>query len=1089
VYKLRASLAGGIVYMSTETPNRRLSDEEYLLLRKEVTELRMALDGERRASRLVKEELSLLESVVDQCPVPMVVVTGREAAVRCVNRAARAVLELTAERCGKGQRLEDVLCDRTWRSCGPDGTLPDPSTIALVRALRGEVMYGDDTTALHQDGQRPWEWVSGSTAGDRQGWSVATLTVFPDIAKRKQVEDELRVAHERLDLALDGADLGIWDWNLATGVVTYDDRWAGMLGYTRDELEPTVRTWEQFVHPDDVSLAREVVATHFQGRTEAIELEHRLRCKDGTWIWVLSRGKVCDRDEHGEARRVAGTHLNITERKLHELARQAAEQHAREHSDGVELLMKSMTSAFVVWRTVLDERGELVDFYFDYFNDAYARVSGVNLAEVKGRSVREVWPTTEQSWYDVYGEIARTGVSTSFEMYHRPTRALYACSAYRLPHQPDRICVVSDDVTERKAMLVRLQNLASQQHAILNAVPAGISLLKERRLQWINPAFARMFGYAIDDLVGRRVSTLYTYQCDAERVGLEGYEVIFSGRVYATEVLFQKKDGTPMWCYVTGQAVDPDDPSQGSIWTWNDTTERRRTEVALRDSEQRFKHLVQHSSDTIVVTDESFVITSVSESAVRSLGYDPIELVGRCGIEFAHIDDVKNVREALTELVRTPNESKRIEFRGRHKDGHWVMLEVVATNLLSDSSVTGIVYNVRDISERSRLTEQLQQAMKMEAVGRLAGGIAHDFNNLLTVISGSLELATTDISPGGESADFLVEAASAAGRASALTRQLLAFSRRQIIEPKVVNLNELLEEIRKLLARVIGEDISLHTILAVGLGAVRVDPGQIEQVVVNLAVNARDAMPHGGKLILETENVELDANYARLRSEVVPGKYVLLTVSDTGVGMTDQVKQRLFEPFFTTKPKGRGTGLGLATIFGTVKQSGGSIEVYSELGKGTTFKVYLPQVEAQPERVRRLGVAPTIPVGRETVLLVEDDDHVRNLGQAILQKLGYVVLTASSGGEAIHLAGGYQKPINLLMTDVIMPGMNGCELADVLGTIHPEARVLFASGYTENTIVHHSVVDEDTNFIGKPYTVQGLAVKIRQVLDGGRSTV
>lgn len=372
--------------------------------------------------------------------------------------------------------------------------------------------------------------------------------------------------------------------------------------------------------------------------------------------------------------------------------------------------------------------------------------------------------------------------------------------------------------------------------------------------------------------------------------------------------------------------------------------------------------------------------------------------------------------------------------------------------------------------------------MKMEAVGRLAGGVAHDFNNLLTVITGNVELASSQLNPADPLSQCLVEVRKAADSAATLTRQLLAFSRRQIIEPRVLNLNNLVEHLRNMLVRLIGEDIALQTILAKDLHAVKVDPGQFEQVVVNLAVNARDAMPDGGKLIIETSNTGFDEEDCRVRADVHPGSYVMLAISDTGHGMDAEVKRHLFEPFYTTKPVGQGTGLGLAMIFGTVKQSGGTIEVYSEVGQGTTFKIYLPKIEGQVEPVAQPCSTPEMPEASGTILLVEDEASVRELAAKILKRLGYTVLPAPNGGEAFLLAEKYHDRIDLLMTDVIMPGMNGRELSSRLRQIRPDMEILFTSGYTANVIVHHGVLDENVNFLGKPYSMQALANKVRQVL-------
>ena len=422
------------------------------------------------------------------------------------------------------------------------------------------------------------------------------------------------------------------------------------------------------------------------------------------------------------------------------------------------------------------------------------------------------------------------------------------------------------------------------------------------------------------------------------------------------------------------------------------------------------------------------------------------------------------------------------------KDGR--LFERYTMPMMDDDSVVGRLWSFRDVTgrkkaeeEKEKLRAQLQQAMKMEAVGRLAGGVAHDFNNLLTAIMGNVSLAKMKLSPTDPAGGLLGEANKAAESAASLTQQLLAFSRKQIIQPKALDLNILIADMNKMLFRLIGENIDLKTFPGEDLGAVKVDAGQFEQILVNLAVNARDAMPEGGKLLIETANVDLDEAYRVSHPYVRPGRFVMLAVSDTGHGMSAEVKRQIFEPFFTTKPKGTGTGLGLSTIYGVVKQANGSIEVYSEVGKGTTFKIYLPRVEGEAARQKEPSPPMELLGGSETVLLVEDEEIVRNLGVRVLAGLGYRVMHAGNGDDAIELAREHGERIDLLLTDVVMPGMSGRELANLLTPIHPETRVLFTSGYTDNAIVHHGVLDEGVSFIGKPYSHSALARKVREVLD------
>jgi len=432
------------------------------------------------------------------------------------------------------------------------------------------------------------------------------------------------------------------------------------------------------------------------------------------------------------------------------------------------------------------------------------------------------------------------------------------------------------------------------------------------------------------------------------------------------------------------------------------------------------------------------------------------------------------------------------EFRMKRKKGEIFPTEHSVVSLEDDQGKRiGWVSVVRDITEGKRaekemaaLQEQLRQSQKMEAVGRLAGGIAHDFNNLLTIIKGYSQLSLLDLKEGDALKGNIQEIQKATERAATLTSQLLAFSRRQVMQMKVFDLNTLLGDLEKMLRRVIGEDIELVTILADDLGRTKTDPGQIEQVIMNLAVNARDAMPSGGKLTIQTANVEFDEEYAHAHIAVALGPYVMLSVSDTGVGMTPEVRERVFEPFFTTKEKGKGTGLGLSTVYGIVKQSGGNIGVYSEPGHGTTVKIYFPRVGGETEVLPRRDDTGSMARGSETVLVVEDEPSVRSLATHILRHQGYRVLDAADGEEAMHIAHEHtEDEIHLLLTDVVMPRMGGKELADRLKTLRPSVKVLFISGFPDDAIAHHGILAPGIAFLQKPFSPAALAQKVREVLD------
>ncbi len=506
----------------------------------------------------------------------------------------------------------------------------------------------------------------------------------------------------------------------------------------------------------------------------------------------------------------------------------------------------------------------------------------------------------------------------------------------------------------------------------------------------------------------------------------------------------------------------------------------------LRDLSARYEAILGGIPDIVMEVDNVKVYTWSNAAGRDFFGDDVI------GKEASHyFEGEQDTYVKMQPLFDGEENTFYVESWQRRKDGERRLLAWWCRALKdTDGRVTGALSTARDITgqvldrkEKEALQSQLQHAMKMEAVGRLAGGVAHDFNNLLTAIIGNVSLGLIKLSPSDPVSGLLKEVNKAAERAARLTQQLLAFSRRQIIEPKLVNLNDLITDLHAMLVRLIGENMDLETVPGVGLGAVNVDRGQFEQILVNLVLNARDAMPGGGKILIQTLNVELDEEYCATHAYIRPGRFVMLEVSDRGHGMTDEVKSHLFEPFFTTKPKGGGTGLGLATTYGVVKQSDGSIEVHSEVGEGTTVRIYLPRVDGCASEPEKAGVPGEQPTGNELALLVEDEEMVRNMCLNVLEQLGYRVLQAKSGEEAIAVARGFEGRIDLLLTDVVMPGMNGFQLAERLAPIHPEAKVLFMSGYTEDAIMNHGVLDKGVSFIGKPYSLSELAGKIREVLD------
>ena len=518
--------------------------------------------------------------------------------------------------------------------------------------------------------------------------------------------------------------------------------------------------------------------------------------------------------------------------------------------------------------------------------------------------------------------------------------------------------------------------------------------------------------------------------------------------------------------------------------------QHKKTEDELRGSEERYRTLFQFAPDAYYLNDLKGTFVAGNRAAERITGYSTTELVGSSFLKLG-ILSVRQIPKAAALLLKSglglPTGPD--EFVLNRKDGTKITVEIstVPVEMQGRKIVLGLARDVTDRmlaeKEKTALEEQLLQAQKMESVGRLAGGVAHDFNNLLTIILSSCSLMTSELREGDPLLDDVRHIDDAGKRAVSLTRQLLAFSRRQMLQTKVIDLNLILDDLDKMLRRLIGEDIDIETDLDPDIWKVEADPGQIEQIVLNLAVNARDAMPGVGKLTIETANVELDEEYGRNHVDVMPGSYVMLAVSDTGSGMDSETTAQIFEPFFSTKDKDKGTGLGLSTVYGIVKQHGGNIWVYSEPGKGTIFKIYLPRSTATKKTAARTPTPVTDSHGTETVLVVEDEAAVLKLAVRMLERKGYNVLAARDGLEGQGVANTHEGPIHLLLTDVVMPRMGGKELAQKLLTTRPELKVLYMSGYTDNAIVHHGVLEKGTHFLQKPFSGDSLPQKVREVID------
>jgi len=605
----------------------------------------------------------------------------------------------------------------------------------------------------------------------------------------------------------------------------------------------------------------------------------------------------------------------------------------------------------------------------------------------------------------------------------------------------------------------------------------------EGKILDINSSALTALGYTKEEIVGKPLQTTIYAPSSIEKAKELFMRRKKTGKIRNEEITIITKKGEERTVLLSTDAVrDSAGKLVHSISIQRDITERKQAEEALKASEEKFRSLFEDSRDTIFITSADGIMIDINSAGEELFGYTRSELLGMDvrQLYFDQNDRIQFVQEIIqTGFVRN------YEIKFRRKDGEGIECLLTATIKTADDGKTILFQGIiSDVTETRKLEEQFRQSQKMEAVGRLAGGVAHDFNNMLSVIIGGSELAMRLLKPYDPSRQKFEEIHKAAEHATNLTRQLLAFSRKQTLKPKVLDLNKIIVNMDKMLRRIIGEDVELETMPAPDLWKVKVDPGQIEQVILNMAVNARDAMPTGGRLTVETMNVELGDDYTRMRPGTKPGSYVMFTISDTGSGMTDEVKEHLFDPFFTTKESEKGTGLGLSTVYGIIKQSGGNIWVYSEAGKGSTFKIYLPKVIGEEEKIERRVVSSKIPRGSETIIVVEDDDNVRRLAVEMLETQGYKLFESRNGLEAFKICQKMEKPVDLVVTDVIMPGMSGDELAKLLRKeLWPEVKVLFMSGHAENVVAHQGILEPGIPYLQKPLNLISFTQKVREVLD------
>ncbi|MBW2095761.1 MAG: PAS domain S-box protein [Deltaproteobacteria bacterium] len=647
------------------------------------------------------------------------------------------------------------------------------------------------------------------------------------------------------------------------------------------------------------------------------------------------------------------------------------------------------------------------------------------------------------------------------------------------------------DKTGCEGLEKRIKELEQSEktlRAILSATPTGIGVVENRVMKWHNRAMSEMLGYASEELHGKNARMLYATDEEFSLVGKAIASLGPDNKTSAIETRWVRKDGSIFDCLIRYALLDPESTEDAVVAIVEDITDRKRAEKALRQSEERYRSLVENTLDGYFISEiPSFRILFVNQRACDLFGYTMEEALNLSLWDTIVPEDHTLIQERLKKRM----EKERLEqestfYMGKRKDGSTFRAEVASSIVMfqEQPALQGII---KDVTEQKRLEQQLQQAQKMEAIGTLAGGVAHDFNNLLQAILGYTQILTMGKHENDPELMKLEQIEKSAMRASELTQQLLAFSRKVESKLRPVDLNLEVKQVQKLLKRTIPKMISIELHLQEDLQVVNADPAQVEQVMMNLAVNARDAMPEGGKLIIETENVLFDEQYCKTHPGAVPGQYVCLSITDTGHGMDQATVDHIFEPFYTTKEVGKGTGLGLSMVYGIVKSHRGYIMCYSEPGEGTTFKIYLPAVESESrEQKAEPEKEAEIKGGEETILLVDDEELLRDIGKEILEEFGYTVCTASDGETALKQYSEKKDEISLVILDLMMPVMGGKQCLEQILAMDPDAKVVIASGYSVNGPTRTTLEAGAMGFIKKPFELKQMLKVVREVLDQGK---
>ncbi|MBZ5551900.1 MAG: PAS domain S-box protein [Acidobacteriia bacterium] len=919
----------------------------------------------------------------------------------------------------------------------------------------------------------------------------------------------LQTSEERFRLLVESVrDYAIFMLDRTGNVTSWNPGAEHIKGYGAEEI--IGRNFSCFYTEADVRAGKPQLQLRTAAREGWLEDEGWRVRKDGSEFWA-DVVITALRDRQGRLRGFSKVTRDMTERKRADETIQTLNQDLEARMAELETLNRHFEASRSTasrdlqdseqrYRLLVDSVREVI-FQVDpsrrwvILNPAWAEITGFTVEESLGKHLLDyVHPgdrnyITEkfQTLFEHPGEdcrcevryLTRGGAFKWIETHARP-----------MVDPTNKIIGVSGtlaDVTERKRAEEALRESEELYLATFDEAPVGITHTgMDGKFLVVNRRLCDILGYTRDEILSMRFQDIsYPEEVEAD---LAARRQLLMREIpsYSAGKRYRRKDGSTIWVHMTvSLRRDSSGEPRHFISVVEDISKRRQAEEALTESALRYRELFENANDIIFTADLKGRFISLNKAGENIFGYTRQEALRTLNIAQLVDPESAEVARHILEQESAEGSARTQELDVIAKGGRRIKLEISSRPIHHGKETIGVQVIARDVTERRALEEELQHSKKMEAVGRLAGGLAHDFNNILTTIAGYSNLLAMQFPEEDPHRRSLDEIKKAADRATALTRQLLTFSRKQVLKPTILDLNAIAEGMKGMLHRLVGEDIKLVAHLDPALGRVKADAGQLEQVIMNLVVNARDAMPQGGRLIIETRNVELEESFAHRHLAYHPGPYVMLAVSDTGTGMNKETQDRIFEPFFTTKERGKGTGLGLSTVFGIIKQSAGNVRVYSEPGRGTTIKIYLPRVEeALSETLKQESLA--FPRrGSETILLVEDEVGVRALVRETLEMNGYTVQEARNSKEAVELCEQSPVPIQMILSDVVMPEMNGPELVKLLHSRRPDLKVLFMSGYTDDVIGHHSILDSSTHFLEKPFTPDTLVRKVREILDSG----